>query len=134
MVDCRTKPARYVLARLLRLELDRLADFGESVALLRRRPECSSEATTVREGAGRTLDGDEEDTAEEPSEYRHTRPKKKMMNESRQTRGAATAAGASTSSSPGGVAEQIAAQQHPATHPAALSISRKMEMTAPPGE
>ena len=97
-------------------------------------PSVSSEATTVREGAGRTLDGDEEDTAEEPSEYRHTRPKKKMMNESRQTRGAATAAGASTSSSPGGVAEQIAAQQHPATHPAALSISRKMEMTAPPGE
>ena len=34
---------------MLRLELDRLADFGESVALLRRRPECSSEATTVRE-------------------------------------------------------------------------------------
>ena len=64
----------------------------------------------------------------------HARPKKMMMNESRQTRGAATAAGASTSSSPGGVAEQIAAQQHPATHPAALSISRKMEMTAPPGE
>ena len=133
-----TKLARYVLGsrcfRLLCLELGRLADLRESVALLRRRPECSSEATTVREGAGRTLDGDEEDTAEEPSEYRHTRPKKKMMNESRQTRGAATAAGASTSSSPGGVAEQIAAQQHPATHPAALSISRKMEMTAPPGE
>ena len=42
------------------------------------------------------------------------------MNEWRQTRGAA-AAGASTSSSRGGVAEQIAAQQHPATHPAALS-------------
>ena len=87
----------------------------------------------MREGAGRTLDGDEEDTAEEPSEYRHTRPKKKMMNESRQTLGAA-AAGASTSSSPGGVAEQIAAQQHPATHPAALSINRKMERTAPPTE
>ena len=63
----------------------------------------------MREGAGRTPDGDAEDTAEEPSEYRHTRPKKTMrMNESRQTRGAA-AAGASTSSSPGGVAEQNAA-------------------------
>ena len=96
-------------------------------------PSVSSEATTVREGAGRTPDGDEEDTAEEPSEYRHTRPKKTMrMNESRQTRGAA-AAGASTSSSPRGaprhdvassIAEQIAAQQHPATHPAALSINR----------
>ena len=45
------------------------------------------------------------------------------MNEWRQARGAA-AAGASTSS-PGGVAEQIAAQQHPAPHPAALSINNK---------
>ena len=64
----------------------------------------------MREGAGRTPDGDAEDTAaKEPSEYRHTRPKKMMMNESRQTRGAAAAAGASTSSSPGGVAEQNAA-------------------------
>ena len=58
-------------------------------------PSVSSEATTVREGAGRTLDGDEEDTAEEPSEYRHTRPKKKMMNESRQTRSTSDAASAS---------------------------------------
>ena len=62
------------------------------------------------------------------------RPKKTMrMNESRQTRGAAVV-GASTSSSPGGVAGQIADKQHPATQPAALSINRKMERTAPPTE
>ena len=102
--------------------------------LLRRRPECELGGDDGEGGSRPDARRDEEDTAKEPSEYRHTRPKKMMMNESRQTRGAATAAGASTSSSPGGVAEQIAAQQHPATHPAALSISRKMEMTAPPGE
>ena len=110
----RPDPARYVLGsrrcfKIGSLELDRLADFGESVTARRPcRPECQL-GGDGDDGGRRTRKEDAEDTAEEPSEYRHTRPKKTMrMNEPRQTRGAA-AAGASTSSSPGGVAEQNAA-------------------------
>ena len=64
--------------------------------------------TTVQSEERR--DGDAEDTAEEPSEYRHTRPKKTMrMNESRQTRGAAAARARSRRPRPARVAEQNAA-------------------------